>query len=211
MRKNSLIVIITVVIAAAMAMTQCSTSTIAINKAEMKSVKTVAIMKFDAEPGVAKGVAKECEESFRGSFINAGFNVVERDKLNSIMKEVEMTQTGMTEKSIELGKMLGAEALLFGEVTKNFSEIRLVNYNEYVKNPTTGKTVAVEKTKNKKFFTFQIHIRLVSALTGNTILTLKNTYPEKDYEMTSTTTLEKFRESILSQMGDDLKDAIEED
>lgn len=211
MRKHSLIIIIAVAMAAAFAVTQCSTSTIAINKTELKNVKTVAIMKFDAATGISPGVAKECEESFRGNFINAGFNVVERDKLNSIMKEVEMSQTGLTVKSIELGKMLGAEALLFGEVTKNFSEVRLVNYNEYVKNPTTGKMVAVEKTKNMKFFTFQIHIRLISALTGNTILTLKNTYPEKDYEMTSTTTLEKFRESILSQMGDDLKDAIEED
>lgn len=187
----------------------CKTSTIAVNRAELKNVKTIAVMKFEVASEVTKEVGKECEESFRGNFVNAGFNVVEREKLKSILKETEMTQTGITSDSIQIGKLLGAEALLFGEVTKNNSEVKWVNYNEYIKDPATGKTVRVEKTKQKKFFTFQIHIRLVSTQTGNTILTLKNTYPERDYELTSSTTLEKFREGILSQMGDDLKEEVE--
>jgi curli biogenesis system outer membrane secretion channel CsgG len=190
---------------------QCSTSSIAINRAELKNVKTIAVMHFERAGGIPASVSQDSEESFRAHFVNAGFNVVERDRLNSIMKEVEISQTGITGNSIQLGKMLDAQAILFGDITKYESQVRLVNYNEYVKDPFTRKSVKVEKTKNMKFFTFQLHIRLVSTLTGNTILTIKNKYPERSYEMTSSTTLEKFRDGILEQMGKDLKSAIEED
>ncbi|MBN1533216.1 MAG: hypothetical protein JXA20_11180 [Spirochaetes bacterium] len=190
---------------------QCSTSTIAINREELKNVKSIAIMHFERAQGIPAEVSQDSEESFRGHFVNAGFNVVERQKLNSIMKEVEISQSGITGNSIQLGKMLDAQAILFGEITRYESQVRLVNYHEYVKDPFTRKSVKVEKTKNMKFYSFQIHVRLVSTLTGNTILTLKNKYPERSYEMSNRITLERFRDNILEQMGRDLKEALEEE
>lgn len=97
--------------------------------------------------------------------------------------------------------------MLFGEVTEYNEDERLVKYNEYDKK--TKKYF--EKEKMMKFFTFQLNIRLVSATTGDIILTLKNKYPENSYEVTDSTTLVRYRERILEQMGKDLKDELVEE
>jgi len=186
--------------------TGCSTSQISVNKKELKNINTIAIMKFEADEGIDKKVAKDSEESFKGHFISLGKNVVERDKLNAIVKEIEKSQTGLYKDPIEIGKLSGAQALLFGEVTEYKSEVRRVKYLEY--NKLTKENV--EKEKDKKFFTFQINVRLVSTTAGDIILTLKNQYPENSYEMTDSTTITRYKERILEQMGKDLKDALKE-
>jgi len=185
----------------------CSTSQISVNKKEMKKIQTVAIMKFDTADGINKKIAKDCEESFKGHFISIKKKVVEREKIDALLKEVEKSHTGLYDNTIELGRLSGAEALLFGEVTEYKEEVRRVKYNEYDKKTKKN----IEKEKDKKFFTFQLNVRLVSTATGNVILTLKNKYPENSYEMTDSTTLVRYKERILDQMGDDLKEALEED
>lgn len=190
-----------------MALVSCKTSTIAVNKAEMKQIKTIAVMKFESETGIDKNVAKECEDAFRGHFINLGKSVVEREKLRAILKEMEKSQAGIvSDNSIKIGQLSGAQALLFGSVTQNREEVKIVEYNEYDKKTKTY----FKKAKKKKFYYFQVLVRLVSTSSGSTILTLKNSYPERDYEMTDFITLSRFREGILDQMGKDLKDALKE-
>ncbi len=184
----------------------CQTSTISMNKAEMKKLRTIAIMKFERAPGISRDVAIECEEAFRGHFINAGYTVLERDKLAAIMGEIEKSQTGIMDNPIEIGRLSGAQALLFGKVTNNSEEKKRVSYTEYHKKPRKN----VIKEKDMKFYTFQVYVRLVSTATGAQIMTLQNKYPEKSYEITTTITLPKFRQNVLSQMGDDIKDALKE-
>lgn len=184
----------------------CQTSTISMNKAEMKKLRTIAIMKFERAPGISRDVAIECEEAFRGHFINAGYTVLERDKLAAIMGEIEKSQTGIMDNPIEIGRLSGAQALLFGKVTNNSEEKKRVSYTEYHKKPRKN----VIKEKDMKFYTFQVYVRLVSTATGSQIMTLQNKYPEKSYEITTTITLPKFRQNVLSQMGDDIKDALKE-
>lgn len=188
----------------------CSTSKISLNKPEMSKVATVAIMNFDSSPGIPDVVVTECEEAFRGSFIDAGKNVVERSKLKTILKEIERSQSGIVSTSEEIGRLTGAQALLFGTITRNEEEVKWVEYIEYVKNQATKETEKIKKTKRKKFFRFQVQARLVSTSSGATILTIKNEYPERSYEMTDSMTLNRFREYILGQMGKDLKKALEE-
>jgi hypothetical protein len=188
----------------------CSTSKISLNRAEVAKVNTVAIMDFDSAPGIPKTIATECEEAFRGHFVDIGKKVVERTKLASILKEIERSQSGLVSSSEEIGRLTGAQALLFGTITRNDEEIRWVEYYEYVKNPANKKEVEkVKKTKRMRFFNFQIQGRLISTANGATILTIKNEYPERSYEMTDSMTLSRFRENILDQMGKDLKKAIE--
>jgi len=184
----------------------CSTSQISVNKKELKNIKTIAIMTFEASEGIDKKVAKDCEESFKGHFITLKKKVVERDKLNSIIKEIEKSQTGLYKDPIEIGKLSGAQALLFGEVTEYKEDVRRVKYLDY--NKKTKKNV--EKEKDKKFFTFQANIRLVSTTAGDIVLTLKNSNPENSYEMTDSTTLSRYKDRILEQMGEDLRDVLAE-
>ena len=102
----------------------CSTSQISVNKKELKAIDKIAIMKFETAAGIDKKIAKACEESFKGHFININKKVVEREKLDSILKEIEKTQTGAFSNTIEIGKLSGAQALLFGEVTEYKEEVR---------------------------------------------------------------------------------------
>ncbi len=200
----ALIVILTIVFIS------CSTSKISLNKAEMAKVNTVAIMNFDSSPDIQNVIVTECEEAFRGHFVDAGKNVVERSKLKSILKEIERSQSGIVSNSEEIGRLSGAQALFFGTVTRNGEEVKWVEYIEYVKNPATKETEKIKKTKRKKFFTFQVQARLISTSSGSTILTIKNEHSERSYEMTDFMTLNRFRENILEQMGKDLKKALEE-
>ncbi len=189
----------------------CSTSRISINKAEMAKVETVAIMHFDRSPGIPEMIATECEEAFRGHFVDAGKNVVERTKMRSVLKEIEMSQSGIATNTRELGKLAGADALLYGTVTENNEERKLVEYYEYEKKPKSKDMEKIRKVKQKKFFYFQVQARLVSTVNGATILTIKNEYPERSYEMTDSMTLTRFRDYVLDQMGKDLKKALEKD
>ncbi len=212
--KNRAIVVSSPLACAALALAVwgCSTSTIAINKTAMADTSTIAIMEFEKGRHIPKKVATECEDSFRGHFINAGKSVVERSKLDSVLKEIKRSQTGLVENSKEIGRLSGADALLFGNVTEYREEVKDVHYNEYVKDKyNPKKTIKIEKIKKMKFFYFQVQIRVVSTANGETILTLKNSYPERSYDMTSSITLRSHMVSTLSQMGDDLKKAMKVD
>lgn len=189
----------------------CSTSKISMNKAEMTKISTIAIMDFDSSAGIPKTIVTECEEAFRGHFIDAGIKVVERAKLKSIIDEIEKSQAGLVNNSEEIGRLSGAQALLFATVTRNDEKVKWVEYYERKKNPETGKKEKIKKRKRKKFFSFQIQARLVSTSNGSTILTIKNKNPERSYDMTNRITLSRFRENILNQMGRDLNKAFEEE
>jgi len=118
----------------------CSTAKISVNKAELVKVKSIAVVDFETEPGIPSVIADECEEAFRGHFVEVGKNVVERSKLNAILKEIERSQSGIVENSEEIGRLSGAQALFMGTVTRNSEEVRVVDYVEYVKNPVTKET-----------------------------------------------------------------------
>jgi hypothetical protein len=189
----------------------CSTSKISVNKADFARVKSIAVVDFDVVPSIPRVIADECEEAFRGHFIDLGKNVVERTKLNAILREVERSQSGVVEHSEEIGRLTGAQALFMGTVTRNAEDVRMVDYIEYVKNKVTKETEKIKKTKKMKFFTFQVQARLVSTVNGATIMTIKNERPERSYEMTDSMTLTRFREYILEQMGKDMKKELKED
>lgn len=182
----------------------CSTAKISINKTEFQKVNTIAIMEFDRSPGIERAIAIECEEAFRGHFIDIGKSVVERNKLSSILKEIERSQTGIIQNAEEIGRLSGAQALLFGNITKNSEEVRWVEYNEYVKNPVSKQTEKITKKKRMKFFTFQVQARLISTVNGSTIMTIMNEHPERSYEMTDSMTLTRYRAYVLDRMGKDL-------
>lgn len=187
----------------------CSTSLISLNRAEMRKVETVGIMEFDTAPGVSKTIATECEEAFRGHFVGAEKKVVERSKLVSVLREIERSQSGVVSSYKKIGELTAADALLFGTVTQNGEEVKWVEYFEYEKDPVTKEMIKIKKSKRKKFFTFQVQARLVSTESGSTIMTIKNEYPERSYEITDSMTLTRCREYTLEQMGKDLKKAIE--
>ena len=89
-------------------------------------IQTVAIMEFDnysvgkyqEELGfITKGIADFFEADF-AKF--SDLKVVERDKVNFILSEIEMSESGKVSSStaIQIGKLLGAQIMVFGNITQ---------------------------------------------------------------------------------------------
>ncbi len=101
-------------------------SALACNEPASPKVKTIAIMEFDnysvgkyqQELGLlSKGLADFFEHDF--SKISA-LKVVERDKIDFVLKELEMQKSGMVDAAaaVKVGKILGAQIMVFGSITQ---------------------------------------------------------------------------------------------
>ncbi len=67
-------------------------------------------------------------EIFTTEAVNSNaFKIVEREQLNKVLKEFEISQSGIvdTSQAREIGKMLGADAIITGSVMKIGSSIRI--------------------------------------------------------------------------------------
>ncbi len=89
-----------------------------------RPLKTVAVMEFDnysmekyrQKLGyLAKGLADFFEADFSKI---SDLKVVERDKVDFILKELELTKSGMvlTSDAVRVGKLLGAQIMIFGSL-----------------------------------------------------------------------------------------------
>lgn len=89
-------------------------------------IKTIAIMEFDnfsigkyqEKLGpIGKGLADFFEHDF-GKI--SEFKVVERDKINFVLKELELQKSGAVDRStaVRVGKILGAKYMIFGSITQ---------------------------------------------------------------------------------------------
>ena len=90
------------------------------------NVKTIAIMEFDnysvgkyqQELGLlSKGLADFFQHDF--AKISA-LRVVERDKIDFVLKELELQKSGMVDAAtaVKVGKILGAQIMVFGSITQ---------------------------------------------------------------------------------------------
>lgn len=179
--------------------TGCATADIAVDKAAMKSVKTIAIAPFTTSVDLPRNILSEAEGNFWSALIKLQYKVVEREKLNTILKEKELAMTGITaENAKSVGVMLGADAILLGEV---------LSYNESQREVEDFETKVKEI---KTFYKFQIIVRLVDVSTGSIILTVKNASPEvmQVKELSGYSSLDSYRILVLNQMETDLVNAI---
>lgn len=214
---------ITVLCAAVML--SCSTSEISVQKDALRQIKTVAVLPFTVEKGISEKAGRDSTESFKSHMIRAGFTLVERQALDKILKEKELSMSGLTAgKSIELGQLLAADGLLEGQVTRHDMEtvdasIQLSAYGPDAykpeKDPKDGtffqKNGEWYRKTRLKIFRFQIFVRLLSARDGGVVFTLQNANPEMKYEVDQFGTpsdMDDFRNRVLQQMGKDLVKAL---
>ena len=91
-----------------------------------REIRTIAIMEFDnfsvgkyqEELGfITKGLADFFETDFAKI---SDLKVVERDKIEYLLKELELAKAGAIEAStaVQVGKMLGAQIMVFGSITQ---------------------------------------------------------------------------------------------
>ncbi|MBN8220031.1 MAG: hypothetical protein J0L53_03855 [Spirochaetes bacterium] len=210
----------------------CSTSKISIRKDALREMKSVAVMPFTSTVADAK-VTRECTELFRGSMLSGGFQVVEREKIDKILKEKELAQSGLVDnKAIEAGQFLGAQGTMLGEITAHEvksdtieAELPLDGPGKYDPRLDKGDGVFSQrevrpgekrwyKKDKRDTFQFQIVVRLISNVDGQTVLTLQNEYPVRTYTADSGSlrpaNLDQFRAQVLAQMAKDIEKALKE-
>ncbi len=97
----------------------CATATVAVktdfNFASVKRVAVVGFTDYGGHPGSGEVVAG----AFEQGLLAAGYDVVERARVDAVLREQRLSATD----SKALGKALGVDALLFGRIT-DFRESR---------------------------------------------------------------------------------------
>jgi TolB-like protein len=96
--------------------------------------KVIAIRDFEVIMGRNKEVAKYVQEDITTGLVNSGqFNVVERLKLQSVLDELQLYQTGLIDPNgaKKIGRLLGADIILTGTMAATGEEwnvnLRLIN------------------------------------------------------------------------------------
>lgn len=97
--------------------------------------KTVAVLDFQASAGISTGEASTLTNRFRAILVQTkAFEVVEREKMNEILKEQDFTltdQCNTSECAVQVGQLLGVEAMIagdIGKIGKTFTiDIRLID------------------------------------------------------------------------------------
>ena len=108
----------------------------------------IAILEFQGLNEQAKkdNMGKMVTEIMTTSLVNSrAFNIIEREKLSKVLKEFQLTQTGLIDETSakEIGKILGADAIVTGSVMMLRERLRL---DARIIDVGTGAIVAAENT-----------------------------------------------------------------
>lgn len=153
-----------------------------------KEIQTIAIMEFDnysvgkfqEELGfITKGLAEFFETDFAQI---SDLRVVERDKIDYILQEIELAQSGKVSQAtaVRVGKLLGAQVMVFGSI----SQLDSKNTRMLVKavNVETSEIIAAVEKEGKPDY-FKMEKELVKELAEKLNLTLSKETIEKIDEL----------------------------
>jgi len=91
---------------------------------------SIAVIRFKTLNKEAQDISlgELVSETFTSALVNSRkFKIIEREQLDKLVKEMEMTQTGFIESTdaVEIGKMLHADAIITGSVALLDNQIQL--------------------------------------------------------------------------------------
>lgn len=204
----------------------CSTSKISIRKDALKQIQTIAVLPFVSQVADAKAT-RESTETFRSAMLAAGFRVLEREKIDKVLKEKELAQSGLVDnKALEASQLLGAEGTLLGEITAHDVKSETVEVElpsegpgKYDAKNDRGNGIYFQKgdkwfmRDKRDTYQFQLVVRLISNIDSQTVLTVQNEYPVRTFTGDSglrPANLDQFRAQVLAQMAKDIEKAIRE-
>ena len=158
-----------------------------------EDIKTVAILDFSNNSLIDKEKNASLSQGLAEIMITElskvqSLKLVERQKINSLIQEMQLSQSGMisADTGVQVGKLLGAHFLVFGSYIISFNnkirvDIRIV----YVE---TGVTVKAEEVTDKVSNLFEIIKKLNEKITKD--LAVKISDDEKKALMTSEASLD---------------------
>jgi TolB-like protein len=83
---------------------------------------SVTVATFESGAGATEGQARQISDLLESELLKTGaFKLVERTKMDFILAEKKLVYSGLAEKerSVELARLVGAKAALFGSVSRN--------------------------------------------------------------------------------------------
>ncbi len=186
--------------------TCCATSRIEIDSPAIVNVRSIAIAPFTSAAGLDVNILHVAMEYFRQAFTLCGFSVVEQHGIDELMAKTGFTSSGITsDRAIEAGRALGADAVLVGRITQHQEETRIVSkqWNGRFGMLPLDKD---DKTVWKTFLKFSITVELVSVTDGRVIIKITNRYPEteKDEELPGFRDINAYRNYVLKKMSGEL-------
>jgi len=105
------------VLLAAAALGACATANVAINRSfDYKKVKRVAVIEFKDYPRRA-GSGDLMTGAFEQALMVAGYDLLERQQVAKVLAERRFNGKLDSRAAKELGRLLGVDALLFGQIT----------------------------------------------------------------------------------------------
>ncbi|MCH7991144.1 MAG: hypothetical protein IIC35_01835 [Gemmatimonadetes bacterium] len=132
--------------------------------AQARDVPTVAVMDFTSfmmgNAGAAVNLGKAVAAMLVTEFSNReGMHVIERAQLNQLLREQDLNLSGRIEEAdaIEVGKMLGVQYVLHGQVTSIVDNLRM---DIRAVDVETSEIVAVLKKSDKTSELFAVVIAL---------------------------------------------------
>lgn len=185
----------------------CQTTNIGMNKAALQSMKTLAVLPFEAEAGLDPQAALEAQEAVKTALLQLGFKMVEREKLVDLMKEAEFSAADSATLQ-KVSELTGADGLVFGRVLQNRAYRTTVTETQPHSLLAEG-LPPPPVTYETDAYAFQVQLRISSVTTGQVVLTLKNTWANhvNDRKFMAIPSLEAFRGQVLDQIAHDLQDA----
>jgi curli biogenesis system outer membrane secretion channel CsgG len=119
---------------------------VAAESAEAASLRRIAVLQFDRRAG-GPDITAEVETMLANVQVNGQpyFAVVERNKIQQVMREMKLGESGVIREdtAAKLGKMLGANGVYAGTITRN--EVVNTNYQE-----NRSRCTQYERKKDKK-------------------------------------------------------------
>ena len=122
--------------------TGCTPKTVISRTYDFNQMKRIGIMSFESSWSSLQGV----ENLFAKYLISAGFKVVERAQLESVLQEHNISVSGYLspQTTRQIGKILGVDVLLVGEVTA------------YTPTRTELTMVATRRTESRPVYTQEV-------------------------------------------------------
>ena len=193
----------------------CASADISLNREEVKSVKTVLIVPFTSGMNLKKEIYNESEDTFRRALVKLNYKVIDRDKLDSMLKDKEYITTGLTPENIKkIAKRLGADSVLTGEIAEHREYVEVKRYHNslIIGKYFLNSNHRDDDTKDITHFKFRIIVKLANAEDGSEIFTIKNRYDDYDAETFDDTPLyisfDTYRKGVLDKLAEELVKAV---
>jgi curli biogenesis system outer membrane secretion channel CsgG len=95
-----------------------------------QDVPTVAVMDFDSfmmgEGGASVQLGKAITAMLVTEFSSReGIRIIERQRINDLIREMDLNYSGRVDEAIEIGKLLGMQYVLLGQVTSIVDNLRM--------------------------------------------------------------------------------------